>query len=83
MRRLQQVAAGVRVREAPDAQAVGRIQLAQEEFAAGIPYPVQLEEAGGRKQRLRGKSRQEGRCSASTWFLAVQFSISENVYSIY
>lgn len=44
--RLEQVAAGVRVGKAADAQAVGRVQLAEEELAAGIPHPVELQQAG-------------------------------------
>ena len=55
MGRLQQVAAGVRVGEAPDAQAVGRVQLAEEELAAGIAYAVQLQQTGGREQGLGGR----------------------------
>lgn len=51
---LEQVAAGVRVGEAADAQAVGGVQLAQEELAAGVPHPVELQEAGGGEQRLQG-----------------------------
>lgn len=42
MGRLEQVAAGVSVRKAADAQAVGGVQLAEEEFAAGISHTVEL-----------------------------------------
>lgn len=52
MSRLEQVAAGVRVGEAADAQAVGGVQLAEEELAAGVPHPVELQQAGGWQQRL-------------------------------
>lgn len=53
MRRLEQVAAGVRVSEASDAQAVRGIQLAEEELTTGVPHPVELEEARCWEQRLR------------------------------
>lgn len=50
--RLEQVTAGVRVSETSDAQAVGRVQLAEEELTAGIPHPIELQQAGCWKQRL-------------------------------
>lgn len=53
--RLEQVAAGVRVGKAADAQAVGRVQLAEEELAAGIPHPVELQQAGCWKQCLEAE----------------------------
>lgn len=40
VRWLEQVTAGVRVSESPDAQAVGGVQLAEEELTAGVPHPV-------------------------------------------
>lgn len=52
---LQQVAARVRVGKAPDAQAVGGVQLAQQELAAGVTDAVQLQKAGGWEQSLWGK----------------------------
>ena len=48
----QQLAAGVRVGEGPDAQAVGGVQLPLEELTAGLLDLSQLEEAGGGQQRL-------------------------------
>lgn len=48
----EQLAAGVCVREGPDAQTVGGIQLSLEELAAGLLDLSQLKEAGGREQRL-------------------------------
>lgn len=50
---LEQLAAGVRVSEASDAQAVGGVQLAEEELTAGVPHPVELQQAGGREQGLK------------------------------
>jgi len=44
--------AGVGVREAADAQAVGRVKLAQQELAARIPHGVHLQQSGGRKKHL-------------------------------
>lgn len=38
----EQLAAGVRVCEGPDAQAVGGVQLSLEELAAGLLYLSQL-----------------------------------------
>lgn len=52
--RLEQVAAGVRVCEAPDAQAVRGVQLAEQELAARVPHAVELQQAGRGEQRLRG-----------------------------
>lgn len=52
MCRLQQVTAGVRVSEASDAQAVGGVQLAEEELTAGVPHPVELQQARCWEQRL-------------------------------
>ena len=49
---LEQVAAGVRVSEASDAQAVGGVQLAEEELTAGVPHPVELQQACCWEQRL-------------------------------
>lgn len=50
---LQVVAAlGVGVRS--DAQAVGRVELLHQEGAARLDHRGQLEEAGGREQRLDG-----------------------------
>lgn len=57
VRRLEQVAAGVRVSEPPDAQAVGGVQLAEQELAAGIPHSVELQQAGCWEQRLGGWDR--------------------------
>lgn len=48
----QQLPAGVRVCERPDAQAVGWIQLPFEELTAGLLDLSQLEKAGGGEQRL-------------------------------
>lgn len=52
VRNAEQLAAGVRVCEGPDAQTVGGIQLSLEELTAGLLDLSQLEEAGGREQRL-------------------------------
>lgn len=52
---LEQVAAGVRVSEAPDAQAVWGVQLAEQELAARVPHAVELQQAGRRQQRLGGE----------------------------
>lgn len=46
VRRLEQVAAGMCVCEAADAQAVRGVQLAEEELTAGVPHPVELQQAG-------------------------------------
>lgn len=51
---LEQVAAGVRIGKAPDAQAVGGVELTQQELAAGVSDAIQLQEAGGWEQSLRG-----------------------------
>lgn len=48
----EQLAAGVRVCEGPDAQTVGGVQLSLEELAAGLLYLGQLQKAGSREQRL-------------------------------
>lgn len=50
--RLEEVAAGVRVGKAPDPQAVGWVELAQEELAASIPHTIQLKQAGSGKKCL-------------------------------
>lgn len=42
----------MRVCEASDAQAVGGVQLAEEKLAAGVPHPVELQQACSWKQRL-------------------------------
>lgn len=52
--RLEQVAAGVSVGEPPDSQAVGGVQLTEQELAARVPHAVELQQAGRREQRLRG-----------------------------
>lgn len=59
MRRLEQVAAGVCVSESSDAKAVGGVQLAEEELAAGVPHPVELQQAGCWEQRLGNVQFQE------------------------
>lgn len=48
----QQLAAGVRVGEGSDAQAVGRVQLPLEELTAGLLDLCQLEKAGCGEERL-------------------------------
>ena len=58
--RLEQIAAGVRVCEAPDSQAVGGVQLAEEELTAGVPHPVELQQAGCWEQRLERVQLQVG-----------------------
>lgn len=50
--RLEQVAAGVCISEATDAQAVRGVQLTEQELAASVSHSVQLQEAGRREQRL-------------------------------
>lgn len=57
--RLEQVAAGVRVSEPPDAQAVRGVQLAEQELAARVPHAVELQQTGRRQQRLRGRGGDE------------------------
>lgn len=52
--RFEQVAAGVRVSEPSDAQAVGGVQLAEQELAACIPHPVELQQTGCWEQGLPG-----------------------------
>lgn len=42
----------MRVSESSDAQAVGGVQLAEEELTAGITYPVELQQASCWEQRL-------------------------------
>lgn len=54
MRRFEQVAAGVRVGERSDAKAVRGVQLAEQELAAGIPHPVELQQTGSWEQCLEG-----------------------------
>lgn len=56
--RFEQVAARVRVSESSDAQAVGRVKLAEEELAASVPHPVELQQARCREQRLGKEVRQ-------------------------
>lgn len=48
----EQLSAGVRVSEGPDAQTVGGIQLPFEKLTAGLLDLSQLEEAGCREQGL-------------------------------
>lgn len=48
----EQLAAGVCVREGPDAQTVGGVQLPLEELTAGLLDLSQLEQAGSREQSL-------------------------------
>lgn len=50
---LEQVAAGVCVSEASDAQAVRGVQLAEEELTAGVPHPIELQQARCWEQRLQ------------------------------
>lgn len=57
MRRFEQVAAGVRVGERSDAKTVRGVQLAEQELAAGIPHPVELQQTGSWEQRLEGDER--------------------------
>lgn len=59
--RLEQVTARVCVGEAPDAQTVGGVELTQQELAAGVTDPIQLQKAGGREQSLRGKMGERAR----------------------
>lgn len=54
MRRFEQVAAGVRVGERSDAKTVRGVQLAEQELAAGIPHPVELQQTGSWEQCLEG-----------------------------
>lgn len=65
--RLEQVTAGVRVGEATDAQAVGGVQLAEQELAAGVTDAVQLQEAGSGKQRLQGDGQGGTEMYISDW----------------
>lgn len=58
--RLEEVAARVSVSKASDAQAVGWIELAEQELAASIPHTIELKQAGSRKKCLAvGKNRGE------------------------
>lgn len=50
--RLEEVAAGVGVSKAPDAQAVGGVELAEQELAASVPHTIELKQAGSRKKGL-------------------------------
>lgn len=50
--RLEEVTAGVRVGKAPDPQAVGWVELAEQELAASVPHPIELKQAGSRKKCL-------------------------------
>lgn len=52
MGRLEEVAAGVGVSKAPDAQAVGGVELAEQELAASVPHTIELKQAGSRKKGL-------------------------------
>lgn len=52
VRRLEEVTAGVRVSKTPDPQAVGWVELAEEELAASIPHTIELKQAGSRKKCL-------------------------------
>lgn len=52
MCRLEEVTAGVRVGKAPDPQAVGWVELAEQELAASVPHPIELKQAGSRKKCL-------------------------------
>lgn len=61
VRRLEQVAAGVRVCEASDAQAVGGVQLTEEEFAARVPNSVELQQARCWKQGLETRQFTSGK----------------------
>lgn len=45
----------MRVSKTSDAQAVGGVQLAEEELAAGIPHPIELQQASSWEQRLGGE----------------------------
>lgn len=47
----------MRVSEPSDAKAVGGVQLAEQELAACIPHPVELQQTGCREQRLGGGGR--------------------------
>ena len=49
---LHQVNTVVSLSKVPDAQAVGGVQLAQQELAAGVSDAIQLQEAGGWEQSL-------------------------------
>lgn len=52
VRRLEEVAAGVRVSKTPDPQAVGWVQLAEQELAASVPHTIELKQAGSREKCL-------------------------------
>lgn len=57
--RLEQVAARVRVGEPPDAEAVGGVQLTEQELAARVAHAVKLQQAGRREQRLGGQKQRQ------------------------
>lgn len=42
----------MRVSKASDAQAVGGVQLAEEELAAGVPHPIELQQTCSWEQCL-------------------------------
>lgn len=65
--RLEQVAARVCVGKAPDAQAVGWVELTEQKLAAGVTDTVQLQEAGGREQGLRGQRREGWAMETVEW----------------
>lgn len=46
------------VSKAPDAQAVGGVELTQQELAAGVTDAIQLQEAGSWEQSLWGEMRE-------------------------
>ena len=52
MRSFVKLPAGVSVCKVPDAEAVGGVQLAHEELAAGLSYRGHLEDRGGWQQDL-------------------------------
>lgn len=59
--RLEEVAAGVGVSKATDAQAVGGVELAEQELAASVPHTIELKQAGSREKGLAGGKRRKGK----------------------
>lgn len=77
--RLEQVAAGVRVCKAPDAQAVGGVQLTEEELAARIPHPVELQQARCWQQGLETKAVYRSNKSERCLFLDFYVYLAHNL----
>lgn len=71
--RLEEVTAGMGVSKAPDAQAVGGVELAEQELAASVPHTIELKQAGSRKEGLPQWKRMGGKgvCRARKGFFTL------------